>query len=101
MGKHSIQPLGNRILVKREKPLEKKGSIFLPESAKDKPKKGEVVALGKGKLDDQGQLQPIALKIGDRVIFGAYAGNEVKTEIQEDDYLILSEEDVLCVIENN
>jgi len=91
-----IKPLGNRILIKRSKPQTVKGGILLPETSKEKPKEGEVIAVGPGKYDETGTLKPVELKIGDRVLFSSYAGTEVK--IDEEELLILSEDDVLVVV---
>jgi len=94
-----VRPLYDRILVKRiegEKE-EKKGGIIIPDTAKEKPQEGEIVAVGSGKLLENGKNRPIELKKGDRILFGKYSGTEVK--IEGDEYLILREEDVLGVIE--
>ena len=91
-----IKPLGNRVLVQRSKAQTSKGGILLPDSAQEKPKEGQVIAAGPGKTNEQGQLEPIAIKVGDRVLFGAYAGTEVKQD--DEDYLILSEEDILGIL---
>lgn len=94
-----IKPLGNRILVKRSSAPATKGGILLPDSAKEKPKEGEVVAAGPGKLDEQGNLQPIEVKVGDRVLFTSYAGTEVQTDEENVEYLLMSEQDVLGILE--
>lgn len=91
-----IKPLGNRVLVQRSKAQTSKGGILLPDSAQEKPKEGQVIAAGPGKTSESGQLEPIAIKVGDRVLFGAYAGTEVKQS--DEDYLILSEEDILGIL---
>ncbi|MCB1212754.1 MAG: co-chaperone GroES [Chlamydiia bacterium] len=96
-----IRPLGKRILVKRTKSKTTKGGIFLPESAQEKPKEGEVIAVGPGQTNDEGVLEKPSVNVGDRVLFGAYAGTEVKDAEGEEGYLILSEEDVLGVFVNN
>lgn len=93
-----IKPLGNRVLIKRSKPQTVKGGILLPESSKEKPKEGEVIAVGPGKHDETGTLKPVELKVGDRVLFSTYAGTEVKNSNSEDELLILSEDDVLVVL---
>lgn len=93
-----IKPLGNRILVKRSQAKTSKGGILLPESAQEKPKEGEVVAVGPGSRDEMGKLQTLHVKVGDRVLFGSYAGTKVKTEDTEVEYLILSEDEVLGVL---
>lgn len=98
MTKPSIKPLGNRILIKRTEAPKMKGGILLPESAQEKPKEGEVIAVGPGKLNDSGALIPVDVKVGDRVLFGSYAGTPVPTDTGSDQYLILSEEDVLGIL---
>jgi chaperonin GroES len=98
MASMKIRPLGNRVLVQRSKPPTSKGGILLPETAKEKPKEGVVVAAGPGKTNDEGKLDPISIKIGDRVLFGSYAGTEVKCPDTDDEYLILSEDDVLGIL---
>ncbi|HAK95292.1 MAG TPA: co-chaperone GroES [Planctomycetes bacterium] len=98
MAKTRIRPLGDRILVKRVEAEEKtKGGIVLPDSAKEKPKEGIVVAVGEGKLLENGQRSKMQVKADDRVLFTAYAGTEVKTG--GDEFLIMGEDDVLAVIE--
>lgn len=91
-----IKPLGNRVLVRRSKPQTVKGGILLPETSKEKPKEGEVIAVGPGKYDDNGSLKPVELKVGDKVLFSNYAGTEVK--LDDEDLLILSEDDILVVV---
>jgi chaperonin GroES len=97
MSKGKVNPLGNRVLVKRSEEQKTKGGILLPDTAKEKPKQGEVVAIGPGKMDKQGNMQPMHVKVGDRVLFTAYAGNEVKVDELEE-YLIMSEDDILGVL---
>ncbi|MBU1888326.1 MAG: co-chaperone GroES [Candidatus Omnitrophica bacterium] len=93
----SMQPLGDRVLVKRLEAEEKtKGGIVLPDSAKEKPQKGEIVAVGKGRVLESGKIEPLEVKKGDKVLFGKYAGNEVS--YKEEEYLILKEEDILAII---
>jgi len=95
--KTKVKPLGGRVLVKRLEETEKsKGGIIIPDSAKEKPKEGEVVALGTGKLDKDGKKVAFNVKVGDRVLFTSYAGAEVTVDDQE--YLIMSEEDILGVV---
>ena len=96
--KQHIRPLGNRVLVKRSEAKLSKGGILLPETAQEKPKQGEVIAIGPGKLDDKGNPQPLTVQVGDVVLFSSYAGTEVKTTDEEGDYLILSEDDILGVL---
>ena len=93
-----IRPLQDRILIKRVAEEEKtKGGIIIPDSAKEKPSEGEVVAVGAGKANEKGVVRPIDLKKGDRILFGKYSGNEVKIDGVE--HLLLREEEVLGVIE--
>ncbi len=94
-----VKPLGNRILVKRAEPKSSKGGILLPESSKEKPKQGEVIAVGPGRLDDAGKLEKLQVKVGDKVLFGSYSGTEVKVPDQaEEGLLIMSEDEILAVI---
>jgi chaperonin GroES len=96
--KVNIRPLGDRVIIQRAEAEEKTaGGILLPESAKDKPKEGVVLAVGEGKLLDDGQRQKMNVKAGDRVLFTSYAGNEVK--MHGDEYLIMSESDILGIIQ--
>jgi len=93
-----VKPLGEKILVKRlEAEGKTSGGIVLPDTAKEKPKQGKVVALGDGKLLEDGTRAKFQLKKGDRILFASYAGTEIKVEGEE--YLVMSEEDVLAVIE--
>jgi chaperonin GroES len=93
-----IRPLHDRILVKRVEEGEvKKGGIIIPDSAKEKPQEGKVIAVGNGKVTEEGKKIPLDVKAGDRILFGKYSGSEVKVEDEE--YLILKEEEVLCIIE--
>ena len=92
-----LTPLGDRVLVKRCEAEEKTaGGIVLPDSAKEKPKEGEVIATGSGKLTESGERVKLTVKKGDRVLFTSYAGNEVKIEGQE--YLLMREEDILAKV---
>ncbi len=92
-----IVPLNDRILVKRIEAEEvKQGSIIIPDTAKEKPQEGEVVAVGKGRLLENGQRQPLEVKKGDKVLFGKYAGTDVT--IGGEEYLIMREDDVLGII---
>jgi len=94
-----IKPLGKRVLIRRSKAEKTKGGILLPESAQEKPKEGEVLAIGPGKLDDNGNMDMPSVKVGDRVLFGSYAGTEVKDQEHEDEeHLIMSEEDILGIL---
>ena len=93
-----VRPLQDRILVRRVAEEEKtKGGIIIPDAAKEKPAEGEVIAVGSGKFDDKGKVRPVAVKKGDRILFGKYSGNEIK--IDGVDHLILREDDVLGVLE--
>jgi chaperonin GroES len=92
-----VRPLYDRILVKRvEVKKAKKGSIIIPDSAKEKPQEGEIAAAGKGKVLEDGTTVALDVKSGDRVLFGKYAGNEIT--IDEQEYLILREDDVLAIL---
>ncbi len=94
----NVRPLHDRLLVRRVKEDEKtKGGIIIPDTAKEKPIEGEVVAVGNGKVLDDGSLRPLDVKMGDRVLFAKYGGTEVKIEGEE--HLILRESDVLGVVE--
>ena len=91
----NIQPLGDRVIVKAVEPAEvMRGGIIIPDTAKEKPMEGHIVAAGKGKMID-GRLIPMELKVGDRVLYGKYSGTEVK--INDEEYLIMREEDVLAI----
>lgn len=93
-----LRPLYDRLVVRRiEQQEQKQGSIIIPDSAKEKPQEAEVVAVGKGKRLENGTLVPLEIKVGDRILFGKYSGNEVKLDGQE--YLIIREDEVLGVIE--
>ena len=94
-----IRPIYDRILVKRIEEEEKtKGGIIIPDTAKEKPLIGKVIAVGKGRLLDDGKVVPMDVKKGDKIIFGKYAGTEVKIDGEE--HLILREEDVLGIVED-
>jgi chaperonin GroES len=93
-----IRPLHDRILVKRQEEQETmRGGIIIPDTAKEKPQEGKVVAVGLGKVGDDGKRIALDVKAGDRILFGKYSGSEVK--IDDDDYLILREEDVLAILD--
>ena len=93
-----IRPLNDRVLVKRLAEEEMtKGGIIIPDSAKEKPAEGEIVAVGSGKLNDKGERVAVDLKVGEKVLFGKYVGNEVK--IEGEDYIIMREEEIYGVIE--
>jgi chaperonin GroES len=93
-----IRPLHDRILVERLEEKEvKKGGIIIPDTAKEKPQEAKVIAVGNGKVNDEGKKIPLDVKAGDRILFGKYSGSEVKLE--EKEYLILREEDILAILE--
>ena len=93
-----IRPLGQNVLLRRLEAEEKtKGGIFLPDTAKEKPREGEILAIGEGELTKDGKHKEFQVKVGDRVIFSSYAGTEVKLAGEE--YLILVEDDILGVVE--
>src|SRR5437773_12135052 len=94
-----IRPLQDRVIVKRlEEAVEKtKGGIIIPDTAKEKPQHGKVIAVGKGKLNDDGKLTPLDVKVGDKILFGKYSGSEIKIDGEEQ--LIMREEDILGVVE--
>jgi len=93
-----IRPLHDRLIVRRmEEERTSAGGIVIPDSAAEKPAQGEVVAAGKGKIKENGDVQPMDVKVGDKVLFGKYAGNEVKVEGEE--LLVMREEDIMGVIE--
>jgi len=96
--RNMIRPLQDRIIVKRLDPEEKTvGGIIIPDTAKEKPQEGEVIAVGKGKRTESGEIQALDLKEGDRILFSKYGGTDIKIDGQ--DYLIMREDDVLGVIE--
>ena len=96
--KVKLRPLHDRILVKRlEESEERHGSIIIPDSAKEKPQEGKVIAVGNGKVNDDGKKVPLDVKAGDRILFGKYSGSEIKLDGEE--HLIMREEDILGVIE--
>ena len=93
-----VRPLADRILVKREEPGDTvRGGIIIPDTAKEKPQEGKVIAVGTGRLDDQGKRIALEVKVGDRILMGKYAGSEVK--INGEEHIIMREDDVLAVIE--
>jgi chaperonin GroES len=93
-----IRPLQDRVIVKRVEEEEKtSGGIIIPDTAKEKPQQGKVIAVGKGKVGDDGKLIPLDVKVGDKILFGKYSGSEVK--LNGDEHLIMREDDILGVIE--
>jgi chaperonin GroES len=96
--KVSLRPLGDRVLVKPvEKQDEMRAGLIIPDTAKEKPQEGEIIAAGKGKIGDDGKLIPMDVKAGDRILYGKYSGTEVKIEGQE--YLIMHQEDILGIVD--
>ena len=96
----TVRPLHDRILLKRVEEKETvKGGIIIPDTAKEKPQEGEVIAVGHGKKTEEGKVIPLDVKAGDRILFGKYSGTEIKVDDQE--YLIIREEEVLGVIEGS
>jgi len=92
-----LKPLGDRVLVKAvEKKDEIRSGIIIPETAKEKPQEGEVIAVGKGKMTEDGKILPMDVKAGDKILYGKYSGTEVKIEGEE--YLIMHQEDILGLI---
>ncbi len=93
-----IRPLQDRVIVKRIEEEEKsKGGIIIPDTAKEKPQEGRVIAVGKGKVDENGKTIPMDVKVNDRVLFGKYSGTEIN--IDDEEHLIMREEDILGVVE--
>ncbi len=94
-----VRPLHDRVLVKRMNEEEKsKGGIIIPDTAKEKPVQGEIIAVGQGRIGDDGKIRPLDVKKGDKVLFGKYAGTEIK--IDGDEYLMMREEDILGVVQH-
>ena len=94
-----IRPLHDRVLLKRLESADKKtaGGIIIPDTAKEKPQEGEIIAVGPGKVTDDGRVQPMNVKTGDKVLFGKYSGTDVKMDDQE--YIIMREDDILGILE--
>ena len=94
----NIRPLYDRIVVKRiEEQEQKVGGLFIPDSAKEKPQEGEVVAVGKGKRLEDGKVIPLDVQVGDRILFGKYSGSDIK--LDQDEYLIMREDEVLGILD--
>ncbi|MEW4983133.1 MAG: co-chaperone GroES [Cycloclasticus sp.] len=94
----NLRPLNDRVIIKRvEEEAVSAGGIVLPDSAKEKPSRGEIIAVGNGAVNDKGDLRPMSVKVGDNVLFGKYAGTEV--EVEGDELLVMSESDVIAVVE--
>ena len=93
-----VKPLYDRVLVKRiEEKEQKRGGIIIPDTAKEKPMEGKIVAVGAGKIDDNGKRVPVEVKPGDRILFGKYAGTEIK--IDDEEHVILREDEILGIIQ--
>jgi chaperonin GroES len=93
-----VRPLHDRILVRRlAEETKTAGGLFIPDTAKEKPSKGEIVAAGKGRVNEEGKVMPLEVKVGDTVLFGKYSGTELKLEGQE--YIMMREEDILGVVQ--
>jgi len=94
----NIRPLHDRVVVKRvEEETTTPGGIVLPGTAAEKPQRGEIVAVGNGKVTDKGEIRPLDVKVGDSILFGKYSGNEVK--LGDDELLVMREDDIMAVIE--
>jgi chaperonin GroES len=95
----NIRPLNDRVLVKRAEQQEQvRGGIIIPDTAKEKPQEAEVVAVGPGKLNDDGKRTPLEVQVGDRILMGKYSGSEIK--IDENDYVIVREDEILAIVGN-
>ena len=93
----NLRPLSDRVVVKRmEEEKTTAGGIFIPDSAKEKPAKGEILAIGEGKRADNGSVVPMSVKVGDKVLFGKYAGQEVK--VDGEDVLVMREDDIIAIL---
>src|ERR1700761_5256315 len=94
----AFRPLGDRVLVRRvDEEAKSRGGIIIPDSAKEKPQEGEVIAVGPGARDDSGKIQPLDVSVGDRILFGKWSGTEVK--LDGEDLLIMKESDILGVLD--
>ena len=94
----NLKPLGDRLVVEHVEQAEKSaGGVFLPDTAKEKPQEGRVLAVGTGRVLDNGNLLPVSVKVGDRILYSKYSGSEIKLEGTE--YLIISEKDVLAIVD--
>ncbi len=92
-----IQPLGDRVIVKPTEPKEvRKGGIIIPDTVKDKPQEGEIIAAGNGKMTEEGKRLPMDVKTGDRILYGKYSGTEIK--IEDVEYLIMHQDDILGIV---
>ncbi|RKY30991.1 MAG: co-chaperone GroES [Candidatus Omnitrophota bacterium] len=98
MAKLKLRPLGDRVVVEPLEAQEKtKGGIILPDTAKEKPQQGKIIAVGKGRIDENGKHVPMEVKVGDVILYGKYSGTEVT--IDDKEYVILREEDILAIVE--
>jgi chaperonin GroES len=98
--KVKIRPLGDRVLVRPlDKEKQERGGLIIPDTAKEKPQEGEIVAAGKGKISDDGKLLPMDVKAGDKILYGKYSGTEIKIDGQ--DHLIMHQDDILGILESN
>lgn len=98
MAQLNIRPLHDRVIVERiEEETKTAGGIYLPDSAKEKPVRGKILAIGMGKVLENGEIRALQVKVGDQVLFGKYAGTEVK--LNDKDYLVMREEDIMGIIE--
>jgi chaperonin GroES len=96
--KTKLRPLHDRVLIKRvEEQDEKHGRIIIPDTAKEKPQEGKVIAVGTGRVSEDGKRLPLSVKVGDRILFGKYSGSEVK--IDQEEFLIMKEEDILGILD--
>ena len=97
-----IRPLNDRVVVKRLEDTEEKtsGGIYIPDSAKEKPQKGEIIAVGQGKKTDDGKVIPLDVKVGDTVLFGKYSGSEVPMKIEDAECMIMREDELLGILED-
>ncbi len=99
LSKVKIRPLGDRVLVRPlEKEKQERSGIIIPDTAKEKPQEGEIVAAGKGKVADDGKVIPMEVKVGDKILYGKYSGTEIK--IDDKEYLIMHQEDILGILES-
>ena len=97
--KVKVRPLGDRVLVKPvEKEKQERSGLIIPDTAKEKPQEGEVIAAGKGKTSDEGKVIPLDVKAGDKILYGKYSGTEIKIDDQE--YLIMHQDDILGILES-
>ena len=93
----AIQPLGDRVMIRPLEAVDKtKGGIVLPDMAKEKPQEGKVIAVGKGRVSDEGKITPLEVKAGDKVLYGKYSGTEITVE--GDEYLMVKEDDILAIV---